>query len=196
MQEPTRRDSGKADVDGRVRANKFHRSCRGNGDGMQAEGTRRNTGSPSGDRGVDQLATRERQAGPSGVAERLVVPMKPGNCRWREGASVERKRKKRQRTEGLVMSLTTHQVFRSCRRRCTTKRRNRPAFASTLCTTRCTEKDVLAFAYECCKANGGAAGVDGQTFEDIEEYGVERWLDELAQELKSRTYRPQPVRRV
>src|SRR5215469_6719842 len=57
-------------------------------------------------------------------------------------------------------------------------------------------KDVLAFAYACCKANGGAAGVDGQSFEDIEEYGVERWLDELADELRSRTYRPRPVRRV
>jgi group II intron reverse transcriptase/maturase len=57
-------------------------------------------------------------------------------------------------------------------------------------------KDVLEFAYESCKANGGAAGVDGQTFEDIEEYGMERWLDELAQELESRTYRPLPVRRV
>jgi len=57
-------------------------------------------------------------------------------------------------------------------------------------------KDVLAFAYECCKANGGAAGVDGQTFEDIEAYGIERWLDELTQELESRTYQPLPVRRV
>jgi len=57
-------------------------------------------------------------------------------------------------------------------------------------------RDVLAFAYACCKANGGAAGVDGQSFEDIEEYGVERWLDELAEELRSRTYRPRPVRRV
>jgi group II intron reverse transcriptase/maturase len=57
-------------------------------------------------------------------------------------------------------------------------------------------KDVLIFAYACCKANGGAAGADNQTFEDIEAYGVERWLDELTQELKSRTYRPLPVRRV
>jgi group II intron reverse transcriptase/maturase len=57
-------------------------------------------------------------------------------------------------------------------------------------------KDVLVYAYQRCKANGGAAGVDHQTFEDIEEYGAERWLDELAQELKSRTYQPQPVRRV
>jgi hypothetical protein len=40
-------------------------------------------------------------------------------------------------------------------------------------------KDVLTLAYQCSKANGGAAGVDDQTFEDIEAYGAERWLDEL-----------------
>ncbi len=57
-------------------------------------------------------------------------------------------------------------------------------------------KDVLAHAYDRCKANDGAAGVDLQEFRDVEEYGVERWLDELAQELKSRTYQPQAVRRV
>jgi len=57
-------------------------------------------------------------------------------------------------------------------------------------------KDVLAHAYERCQANGGAAGVDNQTFENIEAYGRERWLDELTQELKSRTYQPLPVRRV
>ena len=57
-------------------------------------------------------------------------------------------------------------------------------------------KDILAFAYACCKANGGAAGVDHQRFEDIEAYGEERWLDELSQELKNRTYQPLPVRRV
>ena len=56
--------------------------------------------------------------------------------------------------------------------------------------------DVLAHAYDRCKANDGAAGIDLQEFSDVEEYGVERWLDELAQELKRRTYQPQAVRRV
>jgi len=57
-------------------------------------------------------------------------------------------------------------------------------------------EDILAHAWRLAKANGGAAGVDGQTFQDIEEYGVERWLGELAEDLRKKTYRPQPVRRV
>src|SRR5215217_2024745 len=56
--------------------------------------------------------------------------------------------------------------------------------------------DVLRHAYACCRANQGAAGMDGQTFEHIEAYGLQRWLGELTEELRSRTYRPQPVRRV
>jgi group II intron reverse transcriptase/maturase len=56
--------------------------------------------------------------------------------------------------------------------------------------------DVLAIAYARCAANKGAAGVDGQTFADIEACGLERWLGELAQELRTKTYRPQAVRRV
>lgn len=57
-------------------------------------------------------------------------------------------------------------------------------------------EDVLAHAYACCQANGGAAGVDGRTFADIEAYGRERWLGELSQQLRTRTYRPAAVRRV
>lgn len=56
--------------------------------------------------------------------------------------------------------------------------------------------DVLAHAYHCCRANKGAAGVDGQRFEDIEAYGVDRWLGELASRLRSRTYEPGAVKRV
>jgi integrase len=54
-------------------------------------------------------------------------------------------------------------------------------------------KDVLQFAYLCCKSNGGAAGVDGQEFNDIESYGRERWLGELAQELREKKYRKHPT---
>ena len=50
--------------------------------------------------------------------------------------------------------------------------------------------DVPAHAYVCCKAIGGAAGVDDQTFADIETYGRDRWLGELAETLKVKTYRP------
>jgi len=56
--------------------------------------------------------------------------------------------------------------------------------------------DVLHYAYDRCLANQGAAGVDGETFEAITKYGPIRWLDELAEELRKKTYRPQAVRRV
>ena len=68
---------------------KFHPTCRGIGDGMQAKGTIRNTGSPSGDRGIDQLATRERKAGLTGMAERLVVLLKPGNSDGGKGPQLK-----------------------------------------------------------------------------------------------------------
>jgi group II intron reverse transcriptase/maturase len=57
-------------------------------------------------------------------------------------------------------------------------------------------RDILEFAYLRCRSNEGAPGVDGQTFEEIEAYGRDRWLDELTTELRERTYRPAPVRRV
>jgi len=57
-------------------------------------------------------------------------------------------------------------------------------------------EDILAHAYAQCRSNKGTPGVDGQDFADIEAYGVERWLGELALALKEEKYRPDPIRRV
>jgi RNA-directed DNA polymerase len=59
-----------------------------------------------------------------------------------------------------------------------------------------SREDILAHAYAQCRSNKGAPGVDGQDFVDIEAYGVQRWLGELALALRQETYRPEPIRRV
>ena len=94
------------------------------------------------------------------------------------------------------MNLATPSSVQKLQKALHDKAKGSPGFRFYALYDKVYRKDVLAFAYQGCKANGGAAGVDGQGFEDIEEYGVERWLDELAQELRSQTYRPLPVRRV
>jgi RNA-directed DNA polymerase len=95
-----------------------------------------------------------------------------------------------------VMNLATPVSVQKLQKALHAKAKEAPGFRFYALCDKVYREDVLAFAYRCCRANGGAAGVDGQTFGDIEAYGLERWLGELAQELKSRTYRPLPVRRV
>ena len=94
------------------------------------------------------------------------------------------------------MSLTTPFSVQKMQTALHAKAKEAPSFRFYALYDKVYRKDVLVYAYERCQANGGAAGVDNQTFEDIEQYGLERWLDELTQELKSRSYQPQPVRRV
>ena len=57
-------------------------------------------------------------------------------------------------------------------------------------------EDILAHAYAQCRSNKGAPGVDRQDFAEVEAYGVERWLGELALALREENYRPDPIRRV
>lgn len=94
------------------------------------------------------------------------------------------------------MSLTTPQKVRKLQAALHAKAKRLPDCRFHQLYDKVYREDILAFAYRCCEANGGAAGVDGQRFEDIESYGVERWLGELMQELRTKHYRPQAVRRV
>ena len=59
-----------------------------------------------------------------------------------------------------------------------------------------SREDILAHAYAQCRSNKGAPGMDGQDFADIDAYGVQRWLGELALALRQETYRPDRIRRV
>jgi group II intron reverse transcriptase/maturase len=76
------------------------------------------------------------------------------------------------------------------------KAKENPGFRFYALYDKMYRDDILQFAYACCKANKGAAGVDGEDFEDIEAYGQDRWLGELAQELREKRYQSQAVRRV
>lgn len=76
------------------------------------------------------------------------------------------------------------------------KAKEEPGYRFYLLYDKVYRADVLEFAYRSCKANKGAAGVDGQRFEDIEAYGEGRWLGELTDRLRSQTYEPKAVKRV
>ncbi len=81
-------------------------------------------------------------------------------------------------------------MFRSCRWRYTRKRRQKPGIASTRCNDKIYREDVLAHAYAQCRSNRGAPGVDRQDFAEVEAYGVQKWLGELALALRRENYRP------
>jgi len=94
------------------------------------------------------------------------------------------------------MSLLTPSTVQKLQEALHAKAKAEPGFRFYSLYDKLFRRDVLSHAYLCCEANAGAAGVDGQTFQDIKEYGVGRWLDELANELRTKTYRPAAVRRV
>jgi len=76
------------------------------------------------------------------------------------------------------------------------KAKAEPGFRFYALYDKISRDDILMHAYAQCRSNKGAPGVDGQDFADIEAYGVERWLGELALALREETYRPDPIRRV
>src|ERR1035441_10155671 len=76
------------------------------------------------------------------------------------------------------------------------KAKEEPGFRFYALYDKICRKDVLEHAYACCRANKGAPGIDGLTFDGVEAYGRERWLGELAQQLRDESYRPEAVRRV
>src|SRR5438874_3683329 len=94
------------------------------------------------------------------------------------------------------MSLQPPEKVRKLQTALHAKAKAAPSYRFYLLYDKLYRPDVLHHAYERCKANQGAAGVDGQTFADIEALGERSWLEALAKELKDKTYQAAPVKRV
>ncbi len=94
------------------------------------------------------------------------------------------------------MSLQTPEKIRKLQKALHAKAKETPDYRFYLLYDKLYRADILQFAYRCCRQSGGAAGVDGQGFEQIDSYGSEQWLGELAEELRNKTYQPKAVRRV
>lgn len=94
------------------------------------------------------------------------------------------------------MSLEPPEKVRKLQAALHAKAKGSPSYRFYLLYDKVYRQDILAYAYRVCAANGGAAGVDGQEFEDIESQGRETWLGELAEELREKRYRPAAIRRV
>jgi RNA-directed DNA polymerase len=94
------------------------------------------------------------------------------------------------------MSLTTPESIRTLQRKLYLKAKAEPGFRFYQLYDKVWRADMLAHAYALCRSNAGAPGVDGLTFDMIEEAGLEQWLAKLCEDLRQKTYRPQAVRRV
>ncbi len=94
------------------------------------------------------------------------------------------------------MSLQTPERIRTLQRKLYRKAKAEPAFRFYALYDKICREDILSHAYRLARVKAGAPGVDGIGFAQIEAAGVEVWLAGLREELISKTYRPDPVRRV
>ena len=103
-----------------------------------------------------------------------------------------------QRAKGreIGVSLTPPDKLRRLQEALDTKAKQEPAYRFYLLYDKVARMDILEHAYALSKQKGGAPGVDGVTFDDIEAAGREQWLAAVQEALRTETYRPHPVRRV
>jgi group II intron reverse transcriptase/maturase len=95
-----------------------------------------------------------------------------------------------------LRELPSTEWLREFQKKLHAKAKAEPKFRFYSLYDKTNRTDVLAEAYRKVKANGGASGIDEETFEDIEKKGRDIYLAELQLEMQERRYVPKPVRRV
>ncbi len=93
------------------------------------------------------------------------------------------------------MNLETPMKIRMLQRKLYQKAKEEPSYRFYLLYDKMYREDLLAHAYALAKSNQGAPGGDGQSFWGIESQGLEEWLSGIREDLRAKTYQPQPVRR-
>ena len=128
-------------------------------------------------------------------SDRVIRPLRPGNAGggkdpafWRAFEDGE--------VKVIGKSLQTPTRIRSLQRKLYRKAKAEPAYRFYVLYDKICREDILRHAYALARSNAGAPGVDGVTFADIDLSGREAWLAGLREELVSKAYRPNPVRRV
>jgi RNA-directed DNA polymerase len=96
------------------------------------------------------------------------------------------------------LGLETPEKIRELQRKLYRKAKQETGFRFYLLYDKVYRQDILDHAYRLVRANKGAPGIDGVTFESLEgrEGGAQRYLEEIAGELRRKVYKPMPVRRV
>jgi len=166
---------------------------RSSGDGMCAQENRGNTGDPprwckptEAPRGAEQVATGVGKAHSSEEAS---------NDRGAKGPEFQGNVTSGKRAE-IGVSLPPQIKLWELQEALHAKAKGSPSYRFYALYDKVYRQDVLEEAWRRSRENQGAPGVDGVSFEQIEAEGVERWLGELARELKEKTYEPEAVRRV
>ena len=93
-------------------------------------------------------------------------------------------------------NLKTQKTFETLQKALNAKAKAEPNYRFYSLWDKICRKDFLQEAYRRSHANHGAAGVDGVTFEQIEEEGCEKWLGELQKELRGGAFQPAPLLRL
>jgi len=168
---------------------------RGSGDGMWSKERRRNTGDPQPWERKDPTGNPRGEGPVAAEVGEAHSSEEAGNDRGAKGPQDQGDVKRGNRAE-IGVSLATPEKLWELQEALHAKAKGKPTYRFYALYDKIYRTDVLAEAWRRSRANGGAAGVDGVGFEQIEARGVRGWLEQLAKELKGKTYRAQAVRRV
>lgn len=204
--EPTRHNNGEGRRHQQARANRCWWSHRGSRGSTHEKGTQWNEGSllqwnwRGGTRGSNACA-REGDRRLWQMADGGVLPQKPGNAGggkapWSQDKCNEGARAVK--IDGNIYELRPAKAgtVRKLQSALLAKAKREPGCRFYSLWDKVWREDILREALERCRRKAGAPGVDGVSFERIEEHGREQWLGELWEELRQGQYQAQPLMRV